>query len=73
MRKSRFSPTQIVSILKEYENGKTVEEVERKMLRATRAKKKVKDSIFDPYRFLGKLKGVFGDGLDFQKRVRDEW
>ncbi len=27
MRKSRFSPTQIVSILKEYENGKTTEDV----------------------------------------------
>ncbi len=27
MRKSKFSPTQIVSILKEYENGKTAEEV----------------------------------------------
>jgi len=27
MRKSKFSPTQIVSILKEYENGKTADEV----------------------------------------------
>lgn len=27
MRKSKFSSTQIVSILKEYENGKTAEEV----------------------------------------------
>lgn len=27
MRKSKFSPTQIVSILKEYENGRTAEEV----------------------------------------------
>lgn len=27
MRKSKFSPTQIVSILKEYENGKTAEDV----------------------------------------------
>lgn len=49
------------------------EQVERKILRAARAKKKAKDPVFDPYRFLGKLKGVFGDGLDCQKRVRDEW
>jgi putative transposase len=27
MRKSKFSPTQIVGILKEYESGKTAEEV----------------------------------------------
>lgn len=23
--------------------------------------------------FYGKLKGVFGDGLEYQKKVRDEW
>lgn len=29
MKKSKFSPTQITSILKEFENGKTVEEINR--------------------------------------------
>jgi len=48
-------------------------QLERKMSRASRSKKKFGESAFDPYRFLGKLKGVFGDGLDFQKKVRDEW
>jgi len=23
--------------------------------------------------FYGKLKGAFGDGLEYQKKVRDEW
>jgi hypothetical protein len=23
--------------------------------------------------FAGKLKGVFGDGLDYQKKLRNEW
>ena len=23
--------------------------------------------------FYGKLKGVFGDGLEYQKKMRDEW
>jgi hypothetical protein len=29
MKKSKFSPTQIANILKEFENGKTVEEIVR--------------------------------------------
>lgn len=29
MKKSKFSPTQIANILKEFENGKTVEEITR--------------------------------------------
>lgn len=29
MKKSQFSPTQIVSILKEFDNGKTAEEITR--------------------------------------------
>jgi hypothetical protein len=23
--------------------------------------------------YYGKLKGVFGDGLEYQKKIRDEW
>ncbi len=49
------------------------EQVERKMSRASRSKHKDREPTFDPYLFLGKLKGVFGDGIDFQKKVRDEW
>jgi len=45
-------------------------QVERKMSRASRSKRKDREATFDPYLFLGKLKGVFGDGLDFQRRER---
>ena len=32
--------------------------------------KKAKNSMAQ---FAGKLKGVFGDGLDYQKKIRNEW
>jgi len=28
---------------------------------------------FDARKFSGKLKGVFGDPLNYQKKLRDEW
>lgn len=28
---------------------------------------------FDAKKHAGKLKGVFGDGLQYQKTIRDEW
>jgi len=24
-------------------------------------------------RFYGKMKGIYGNGLDYQKKIRDEW
>lgn len=48
------------------------EEAKRK-LDAFLAKFAKKKKVFDPYKYLGALKGVFGDGLEYQKQVRDEW
>lgn len=28
---------------------------------------------FDAYKYAGRLKNVFGDALEYQKRVREEW
>ncbi len=36
------------------------------------AKKRLKKG-FDAQKFSGKLKGVFGDSLKYQKKVRNEW
>ncbi len=52
----------------------TLKEMNRKIDKASRAARKTKPKkTFDPYQFLGKgiFKGV--DGLEFQKKVRDEW
>ena len=51
----------------------TKELIETKLARfyALRGKRKVKG--FDAAKYRGKLKGVYGNGLDYQKRVRDEW
>jgi hypothetical protein len=38
---------------------------------ALRAKRKIKG--FDASKYAGKLKGLYGDGLKYQKKVRDEW
>lgn len=50
----------------------TIEQMNRKIEKVLRAKRKPK-KIFDPYKYLGKLKGVYGDGLEYQKKIRDEW
>jgi len=50
----------------------SVEVMNRKIARVLRAKRKSKN-IFDPYKYLGKMKGVFGDPLEYQKKMRDEW
>ena len=51
----------------------TKELIETKLARfyASRDKRKIKG--FDAAKYAGKLKGVFGDGLKYQKRLRDEW
>jgi hypothetical protein len=51
------------------------EEAQRKIDRflKKRKEKPTPKQGFDPYKYLGKLKGVFGDGLEYQKKMRDEW
>ena len=43
------------------------EEIEAALKKIQKSKKK------DLRSFYGKLKGAFGDGLEYQKKVRDEW
>ncbi len=52
----------------------TPEQMERKIARAIRAhRKQASDKGFDPYAFLGKMKDIFGDGVEYQRMLRDEW
>ena len=41
-------------------------ETDKKQIEKSRKKKKLTD-------FFGKLKGHFGDGLEYQCKLRDEW
>jgi len=43
------------------------EEIDEELKKLQKSKKKTLSS------FYGKLKAVFGDGLDYQKKIRDEW
>ncbi|BAU52907.1 hypothetical protein [Mucilaginibacter gotjawali] len=43
------------------------EELDEALKKMQKSKKKKLSS------FYGKLKGVFGDGLEYQKKLRDEW
>ncbi len=51
------------------------------IVKSSSSKKKLKrflDNIknkkrFDAKKYTGSLKGVFGDALEYQKKVRDEW
>jgi len=43
------------------------EELDEALKKLQKSKKK------DLSSFYGKLKGVFGDGLEYQKKIRDEW
>ncbi|MCF8459255.1 MAG: hypothetical protein K9G46_00895 [Flavobacteriales bacterium] len=52
----------------------SAEQLERKMARAMEAhRKQASTKLFDPFKFLGKLKNVYGDGLEYQRKLRDEW
>jgi len=50
-------------------------QIKRKMKRAAAAAARHarKTKGFPAYKFVGKLKGLFGDAREYQKRVRDEW
>lgn len=48
------------------------EAAKRKIDRFLKKTQKAKP-VFDPYKYLGKMAGVFGDGLEYQKHIRDEW
>ncbi len=50
----------------------SVEVMNRKIEKVMRAKRKAKKE-FNPYKYLGKMKGVFGDPMEYQRKVRDEW
>jgi hypothetical protein len=43
------------------------EEIDEALKKLQKSKKKNLSS------FYGKLKGAFGDGLEYQKKLRDEW
>ncbi len=43
------------------------EEIDKALKQMQKSKKK------NVSRYYGKLKGVFGDGLEYQKKIRNEW
>lgn len=45
-----------------------LEKAEKKLI-----EKRSKKGGFDAKKFSGKLKGVFGNPVKYQKKVRDEW
>ncbi len=52
----------------------SAEQLEKKMARAMKThRKRANPNLFDPFKFLGKLKDVYGDGLEYQRKLRDEW
>lgn len=52
----------------------TIEEKNRKIEKVMRAGSKTKSKkAFDIDKYFGKVKGVYGDGLEYQKKIRDEW
>ncbi|SER39686.1 hypothetical protein [Pedobacter rhizosphaerae] len=46
---------------------------DKKTIEASLKKIQVGKKKFKLSDFAGKLKGVFGDGVDFQKKIRNEW
>lgn len=52
----------------------TIQEMNEKIATVLRNMQKSNAKrTFNPHKYLGKLKGVFGDGLKYQKKLRDEW
>lgn len=51
----------------------TKELIERKLERFYASRNKRKAKGFDASKYVGKLKGLYGDGLKYQKRLRNEW
>ena len=52
----------------------TKAQIEKKLAKAmTAAKKSKKKKGFNSKKHAGKLKGLYGDPLEYQKRLRDEW
>jgi hypothetical protein len=43
------------------------EEIDKELKKLQKSKKK---SLIS---FYGKLKGAFGDGMEYQRKIRDEW
>jgi len=52
----------------------SIEEMNRKIEKVMRAGSKTKaKKTWDINKYFGKIKGVYGDGLEYQKKMRDEW
>ncbi len=52
----------------------TIEQMNRKIEKVMRAGSKTKaKKTWDIDKYFGKIKGVYGDGLEYQKKMRDEW
>jgi len=58
-----FKSTMVITINKDTKP----EEIDKELKKLPKSKKKSLSS------FYGKLKGVFGDGLEYQKKIRNEW
>ena len=48
-------------------------DINRKLKKVLANGSKARAKTFDAYKYLGKMKGVFGDALTYQKRIREEW
>jgi hypothetical protein len=46
------------------------QETKKALERLARSRKRKKKSLVD---FYGKMPGAYGDGLEYQKKIRDEW
>ena len=55
--------TMVITINKDTKS----EEIDEALKKLQKSKRKPISS------FYGKLKGAFGDGMEYQKKVRDEW
>ena len=51
----------------------TLEEMNRKMEKVMRSKKGKPKMGWDIDKYFGKIKKVYGDGLEYQKKMRAEW
>ncbi len=47
--------------------------IETKLANFYAQRNKRKGKGFDASKYAGKLKGLYGDALKYQKRLRDEW
>lgn len=51
----------------------TKAQMKKKLVLAASKKNKRSKKGFDAMKYVGKLKGLYGDALAYQKRLRNEW